>query len=172
RTAKPAAVDPAVNADSAVQILFTSGTTAEPKGVVHTHRNVLASVAPIEREIEKYRKYEKWVHPLRFLHTLPLSHVFGQFMGLWIPPLLGAEVHFESRLQAQRLLETVKRERISVLAAVPRVVGLLRDLLVADDPGLPGKIEKARGLKAWKRWCRFRKSHRRVGYIFWAFVCG
>lgn len=168
----PAPVDPAVRAESPVQILFTSGTTAEPKGVVHTHRNVLASVAPIEREIEKYRKYEKWVHPLRFLHTLPLSHVFGQFMGLWIPPLLGAEVHFESRLQAQRLLETVKRERISVLAAVPRVIGLLRDLLVADDPELPGKIEKTRGIKAWKRWWLFRKIHRRFGYKFWAFVCG
>lgn len=170
--AGPAPVDPAVKADSPVQILFTSGTTAEPKGVVHTHRNVLASVAPIEREIEKYRKYEKWVHPLRFLHTLPLSHVFGQFMGLWIPPLLGAEVHFESRLQAQRLLETIERERVSVLAAVPRVVGLLRDLLVADDPELPRKIEKARGIKAWKRWWRFRKIHRRFGYKFWAFVCG
>ncbi|MGH9586037.1 MAG: AMP-binding protein, partial [Acidobacteriaceae bacterium] len=158
--------------NSPVQILFTSGTTAEPKGVVHTHRNVLASVAPIEREIEKYRKYERWVHPLRFLNTLPLSHVFGQFMGLWIPPLLGAEVHFESRLQAQRLLETVKRERISVLAAVPRVIGMLRDLLVAEDAELPGKIEKARGTKAWKRWWRFRKIHRRFGYKFWAFVCG
>lgn len=172
RAAGPTPVDAAVNANSPLQILFTSGTTAEPKGVVHTHRNVLASVAPIEREIEKYRKYEKWVHPLRFLHTLPLSHVFGQFMGLWIPPLLGAEVHFEPRLQAQRLLETTKRERISVLAAVPRVIGMLRDLLVAEDPELPGKIEKARGIKAWKRWWRFRKIHRRFGYKFWAFVCG
>ena len=172
RAAGPVAVDPAVMAESPVQILFTSGTTAEPKGIVHTHRNVLASMAPIEREIEKYRKYERWVHPLRFLHTLPLSHVFGQFMGLWIPPLLGAEVHFESRLQAQRLIEIARRERISVLAAVPRVLALLRDLLMARHPELPAEIEKARGEKAWKRWWRFRKIHRSFGYKFWAFVCG
>ncbi|MGB7191158.1 MAG: AMP-binding protein [Acidobacteriaceae bacterium] len=172
RAAGPVAVDPAVKADSPVQILFTSGTTAEPKGIVHTHRNVLASMAPIEREIEKYRKYERWVHPLRFLHTLPLSHVFGQFMGLWIPPLLGAEVHFESRLQAQRLMETARRERISVLAAVPRVLALLRDLVMAEHPELAAEIEKTRGRKIWKRWWHFRRIHRSFGYKFWAFVCG
>lgn len=170
--AAPASVDPAVNLDSPVQILFTSGTTAEPKGVVHTHRNVLSSLAPIEREIPKYLKYERWVHPVRFLHTLPLSHVFGQFMGLWIPPLLGAEVHFESRLQAQRLVEICRRERISVLAAVPRVLGLLRDLLVSQRPALPRQLDAARGEKILKRWWRFRRIHRAFGYKFWAFVCG
>jgi long-chain acyl-CoA synthetase len=168
----PVPADPAITLDSPVQILFTSGTTAEPKGIVHTHRNVLSSLAPIETGIQKYLKYERVFHPLRFLHTLPLSHVFGQFMGLWIPPLLGAEVHFESRLQAQRLMETAHRERISVLAAVPRVLALLRDLLIAQHPELSAGIEAARGESPWKRWWRFRRIHRSFGYKFWAFVCG
>jgi long-chain acyl-CoA synthetase len=172
QVAAPEAADAGLSLDSPLQILFTSGTTAEPKGIVHTHRNVAASVAPIEREMQKYLKYERWVHPLRFLHTLPLSHVFGQFMGLWIPPLLGAEVHFESRLQAPRLMETARREKISVLAAVPRVLELLRDALTADHPGLAGEIEAAQGEKVWKRWWRFRRIHRSFGYKFWAFVCG
>jgi long-chain acyl-CoA synthetase len=164
--------DAGLSQDSPLQILFTSGTTAEPKGIVHTHRNVAASVAPIEREIQKYLKYERWVHPLRFLHTLPLSHVFGQFMGLWIPPLLGAEVHFESRLQAPRLMETARRERISVLAAVPRVLELLREALRAEHPGLDDEIAAAQGERVWKHWWRFRRIHRSFGYKFWAFVCG
>jgi long-chain acyl-CoA synthetase len=161
-----------LNLDTPLQILFTSGTTSEPKGVVHTHRNVLASVAPIEKEMQKYLRYERLVHPLRFLHTLPLSHVFGQFMGLWLPVLLGAEVHFESRLQASRLIDLIGQQRISVLVAVPRVLDLLRSHLLADDPDLAAEIQQAQGESVWRRWWRFRRVHKLLGLKFWAFVCG
>ena len=57
--------------ETPLQIVFTSGTTAEPKGIVHTQGNVLASLDPLEKEIGKYLRYERWVHPLRILHTLP-----------------------------------------------------------------------------------------------------
>ena len=165
-------VDAAVDENSPFQIIFTSGTTSEPKGIVHTHRNVLASLRPIEAEIQRYLRYERWVHPLRFLDTLPLSHVFGQFMGLWIPGILAAEVHFTEVLEPGRMVQLIHRERISVLVAVPRVLTLLRSHLLGFDPSLGEEIGRAASLSVAKRWWRFRKVHRAFGWKFWAIVSG
>lgn len=165
-------VNPEVREDTPFQIVFTSGTTSEPKGVVHTHRNVLASLRPIEAEMGKYKRYERWVHPLRFLHTLPLSHVFGQFMGLWIPALLGAEIHFSANAEPVQMLHRIRRERISVLVAVPRILELLRAHLRSRFPSLQAQLDASAGFPAWKRWWRFRQVHNAFGLKFWAFICG
>jgi len=158
--------------DTPLEILFTSGTTGDPKGVVITHGNVLASIGPIEEGAQRYLRYERLIHPLRILHTLPLSHVFGQTMGLWVPPIFCGQLHFESRLVAPRLIEVIRSERISVLAAVPRVLALLKTHLEATYPGLTERIEHSEGIRAWRRWIRFGKIHSLFGFKFWALVSG
>jgi long-chain acyl-CoA synthetase len=158
--------------DTPLQILFTSGTTGEPKGIVITHGNVLASVGPIEAGAQPYMRYERLIHPLRILHTLPLSHVFGQTMGLWVPPIFRAELHFESRLAAPHIVELIRTERISVLAAVPRILALLKAHLEAAHPGLAERVALSQKLRPWRRWWRFLAVHREFGFKFWAFVSG
>jgi long-chain acyl-CoA synthetase len=161
-----------------LQIVFTSGTTSEPKGVVISHGNVLANLEPIEREIAKYRKYEKWVHPLRFLNLLPLSHVFGQFLGLFIPQALGATVIFHNTLSPGEIMEVIDAERVSALIAVPRMLTSLRQKLERDLDS-EGNLEafqrrfaEAEGKKFTRRMWTFRDVHGKFGWKFWAFISG
>ena len=165
-------VSDAVKGDTPFQIVFTSGTTSEPRGIVHTHRNVLVSLQSIESEMAKYRRYERWVHPLRFLHCIPLSHVFGQFMGLWCPALLAAEVHFLEQLEPARITELIRRERISVLVAVPRVLHLMRVHLLGRFAGLAVELDASAAMSIWKRWWVFRRVHGALGWKFWAVISG
>jgi long-chain acyl-CoA synthetase len=170
--------DTAITRSTIAQILFTSGTTAEPRGVVLTHGNLLANLEPLERGIDPYRKYERWFHPLRFVSLVPLSHVFGQFMALFVPPLLGATVVFEQSAKPAEIIRTVKRERATAVIAVPRMLDALRSGIErdVDARGQEGWLKKtfdaANGEKFLRRAWRFRRIHRRLGWKFWALISG
>ncbi len=170
--------DEPITRNHVAQILFTSGTTSNPRGVVLTHGNFLANLEPLEKGISEYRNYERWFHPLRFVSVVPLSHVFGQIMTLFVPPLLGAGVVFENSQQPTEILRTIKRERGTALIAVPRMLDALRSALEREID--------AHGWRAWfscsyaaasnepflRRVWRFRRLHRRLGWRFWAFISG
>src|SRR5579862_7466508 len=111
--------------DDIAQIVFTSGATAEPKGVIITHRNLLSNIVPVENEIKKYRKYERPFHPVRFLNLLPLSHLFGQTMATFIPPLLASTVVFQQSYHPEEILRQIRSRRVSVLVSVPKILEVL-----------------------------------------------
>jgi long-chain acyl-CoA synthetase len=164
--------------DDILQIVFTSGTTADPRGVVITHGNVLANIAPLEREMRAYMKYERLVHPLRFLSLLPLSHVFGQFLGMFLPPLLGGTVIFQGELKPSEVVNTIRRERVSVLVSVPRVLEALKQKVERDleDRGdaeaFRRRFATAKDQHFLRRWWTFRAVRRQFGWKFWAFISG
>src|SRR5262249_3296853 len=113
--------------DDLAEILFTSGATGEPKGVTITHRSILANLTPIDHGIEKYRKYMGPFAPIRFLNLLPLSHMFGQTMAAFIPPMIAGEVYFMGGYNPRDAVHLIRRRRISVLVCVPQMLELLRD---------------------------------------------
>ena len=170
---------PVFTRQDTLEIIYTSGTTADPRGVVISHGNVLANLSPIEHGIQEYIRYEKFVHPIRFLNLLPLSHVFGQMLGVFIPPLLtGTVVFLETSPKPADLATTIRRERVSVLVAVPRFMESLQREIERDyeSAGRAGQFQKdfasSEGEHFLKRWWRFRRAHSRFGWKFWAFIAG
>jgi len=178
RHSKSLYVGAEVSRNDPLEIVFTSGTTAEPKGVVITHGNVLSNIEPLEIEIRKYLSYERFVHPIRFLNLLPLSHVFGQFLGIFLPQLLGGVVVFQDSLKPSEMMATMRRERVSVLVTVPRVLQSLKEKVERDlgEQGLLQKFQQsfgdAEGKHFLHRWWIFRRIRRQLGWKFWAFICG
>jgi long-chain acyl-CoA synthetase len=161
--ARPAATD-------TVEIIFTSGATAEPKGVMITHRNLLANIVPVEREVLRYRKYGRPLFPIRFLNLLPLSHLFGQAMAAFIPPMLPGVVVFMRGYNPREIQRQIRERRISVLVSVPKILEVLRE---HTERAFPGATEAPAGrLPVWKRWWRYRAVHRAFGFKFWSFVVG
>ena len=170
RTAESKTADP-LGPSSLAEIIFTSGATADPKGVTITHRNVLANIIPIEREMKKYLRYARPFRPIRFLNLLPLSHMFGQSMATFVPPMLSGTVVFSHGYSPTEIIRQIKSRRISVLVCVPKVLDVLREHVERLAPETKGADPLAGKHWAW-RWWHFRRIHRLFGWKFWCVVCG
>ena len=161
--------DVAIDPNDIAQIVFTSGATADPKGVLIRHRNILANVVPVAKEIEKYKKYAKPFQPIRFLNLLPLSHLFGQSMATNIPPLIDGTVVFMRSFNPHDIARRVREWRISVIVCVPKILEVLKEHALRVDPGA---LDPPTGLSIPARWWRYRRIHRMFGMKFWAFIVG
>lgn len=160
----------AATRDDLAEIIFTSGATADPKGVLITHRNILANIVPVEREVMKYRKYAGPFSPIRFLNLLPLSHMFGQALATFIPPMLEGITVFVRGYNPEEIVRQIRTRRISVLVSVPKMLEILRDYVIrlfpeTAEPPPPGEH--------WsRRWWRYRKVHNLLGWKFWSVIVG
>ena len=159
-----------ITRDDVSQIIFTSGATAEPKGVVIRHRNVLANIVPVEREVAKYRKYARPFHPIRFVNLLPLSHMFGQSMATNVPPMVRGTVIFTRSFNPHDIIRLVKSRRVSVLVCVPKILDVLREHVMRAMPET--NEAPPAGISIPGRWWRYRRIHSALGLKFWAFVVG
>ena len=135
-----------------------------------THRNVLANIVPVEREVMKYRAYARPFSPIRFLNLLPLSHMFGQSMATFVPPMLAGTVIFIRGYNPQDIVRQIRTRRVSVLVSVPKILDVLREHIVRVAP-VAAQPPPA-GEKFLRRWWRYRTVHRAFGWKFWSFVVG
>src|SRR5260221_12413911 len=99
-------------------------------------------------------------------------------MVIFVPQLLGGEVFFQESLSPSQIVETVKRERISVVITVPRILDALREK-IESNYAARGEIDRFRralaesaGRNFLRRWGTFRGIHKIFGWKFWAFVSG
>jgi len=173
RTTRDFSISP-VTPDDIVEIIYTSGTTGEPHGIVHRHRNICANLDPFQREIAKYRRWAAPFQPIRILELLPLSHMFGQSMGLYVPLLLEGSVVFTNEIRPAAIINIIHDNRISVLVSVPRNLESLRlEVRRHFANSIPVSETRFHGLAGvLERWWTHRNIHRRFGWKFWAFVCG
>ena len=172
-----------IHRDDIAEIIFTSGATADPKGVVITHKNVLANIVPVEKEVVKYRRYARPFSPIRFLNLLPLSHMFGQAMATFIPPMLTGVVVFMRGYNPGDIADQIRSRRVSVLVSVPKILDVLREHALRVAPsaretgvartlGLQGDGAARAVSRIAGRWWHHRDAHRLFGAKFWAFVVG
>ena len=165
----PSPVD--IEPDGLAEIMFTSGTTGDPKGVMLTHRNLLSNLESIRQFIPGEPSY-------RLVSILPLSHMFEQVGGLLIPLSAGANVTYPLSLKPVTLFKTLAERKVTLLLVVPQVL----DLFIK---GVEREVSKQGKERAWDMLMRigrrvpfpvrrllFRSVHRRFGGALTHVVAG
>src|SRR5207244_4687877 len=104
-----------VGPDDLAEVVFTSGTTGDPKGSMLTHRNILTnSIAATQ------------IFPIgpqqRLLSFIPLSHMFEQMAGFWCLMLAGASVVYPTSRQPSVVRRTFRERKVSMILITPAAV--------------------------------------------------
>jgi long-chain acyl-CoA synthetase len=109
---------PSIAAEDTAELMFTSGTTGDPKGVILTHRNLVSNIMAC-REVVPINSSN------RLLSLLPLSHMLEQTAGLLVPLSRGASIIYPTSRQPRTLFNTMQRDGVTNFIMVPQALELL-----------------------------------------------
>ena len=132
-TPDPVSIQP----DDLAEIMFTSGTTGDPKGVMLTHRNLTAN-------IEGISQYISVDSSSRLLSILPLSHMYEQMGGLFFTLHSGASVTYPTSRQPTVLSRTMRERKITTMLMVPQALELLMN-------GIEREVSRLGKERLWKK---------------------
>lgn len=160
-----------VNGEDTAAILFTSGTTGEPKGTIISYKNVIASLNNVRAGFPLQRG-------LRLLSVLPLSHALEMFGGMMTAYSFGCHIYYIERINSITILQALSRYCIQMMAVVPQMLRLILQNIErkVEDAQKKQEWEKAhaiaRNLPFFLRRIIFKEVHRALGGSFQFFVCG
>jgi long-chain acyl-CoA synthetase len=158
---EPREADP----DDLATIVYTSGTTGRPKGVMLSHRNLLSNSHASLTMIDCYQED-------RFLSFLPLSHTLERTAGYYLPMMAGATVAF-SRSIAQLAMD-LQEIRPTVMIAVPRVFERVYLRLQDQMSGRAPPVRLMFSLAVKAGWRTFEHQQGRAGWhpvmLLWPFL--
>jgi long-chain acyl-CoA synthetase len=161
----------ALTGDDLAEVVFTSGTTGDPKGAMLTHRNVLSNTVAATQIFPIGPK-------MRLLSFLPLSHMFEQLGGFFCVLLAGASVIYPTSRQPAVVRRTFKERKVTMVLITPAVVKSLMLAIErsAEAQGKKALFEKlrrvARRLPMGLRRVVFFSVHRQFGGRFRYIVSG
>jgi long-chain acyl-CoA synthetase len=160
-----------VDPDDPAIVIYTSGTTTRPRGVVLTHRNLVAQIAHFHRWEWLVR-----LRPTRLLMLSPLSHVQGLVLGICAPLAIGISVLYNYSVSPAHVIRTIRQNRVRVLVAVPRVQHLLIEALQQMPVGRDGitlkeRLQTIRWLSR-RQWTLFWAKRAAFGRQFWVLLVG
>lgn len=97
-------------------LIFTSGTTGTPKGVILTHGNTASGVASFQELLH--------LTDLRVVSLMPLSHLFEQAVGLYYALSVGADILYVRSRNPRVIFESLREHRVSAMIVVPQILDL------------------------------------------------
>src|SRR6185312_7439255 len=103
-------------ADETFELVFTSGTTGTPKGVMLTHDNVVASIESFHRIVPPMEH--------RLVSLLPLSHLLEQAVGLYYALDVGADILYVRSRNPRVIFDALRDHRVTSMVVVPQVLDL------------------------------------------------
>ncbi len=143
------------------ELIFTSGTTGTPKGVMLAHDNIVASIESFYRIIPNLEH--------RIVSLAPLSHLFEQIVCVYYGMSVGASVLYPGSLNPRIMFEAMREHRVTSMVVVPQALDLFWSAIEREvaKSGRTAQFERLRGiarrLPMALRRLLFRSVHQRLG---------